>query len=208
MPSRARLRLGALAVLPVLLLVPALEGPTTTRPVIRGGAVPAYGPPVAGEVARSFDRPDRQWEAGHRGLDLWSALGAVVRSPGPGVVTFAGSVAGKPVVVVTHPDGLRSSLEPVVASLGEGTVVQGGTVVGRLSATAGNESNPDHCAGLAPTAPAAPTATAATAATAAHAVPAVSAAACVHWGVPRGDLYVDPLMLLGEAPPIVLLPPR
>ena len=150
-------------------------------------AARGYQPPVPGQVARSFDPPAQEWEAGHRGVDLWSARGAEVRSPGPGVVSFAGSVAGKPVVVVTHPDGLRSSLEPVTAALPQGTAVAAGDVVGHLSVTTGDESNPDHCAALAPVGP---------------------GAACVHWGVRRGEVYLDPLTLLGAAVPIVLLPPR
>lgn len=30
--------------------------------------------------------------------------------------------------------------------------------------------------------------------------------ACLHWGVRRGETYLDPLSLLGDRPPIVLLP--
>lgn len=32
--------------------------------------------------------------------------------------------------------------------------------------------------------------------------------ACLHWGWLRGDEYLDPLQLLGEAPPVRLLPLR
>lgn len=143
-------------------------------------------PPVPGEVAQGFDLPEHAWEPGHRGVDLWSARGDVVASPGAGLVTFTGSVAGKPVVVVTHPDGLRSSLEPVEATVPRGTVVRPGDAVGVLARTPGDDSNPDHCAQLAPPA---------------------DGAACVHWGVRRGESYLDPLTLLDLAPPIVLLPP-
>ncbi|WP_242496257.1 peptidoglycan DD-metalloendopeptidase family protein [Xylanimonas protaetiae] len=137
-------------------------------------------------MARGFEPPEHAWKAGHRGVDLWSARGAVVVAPGAGVVTFAGSVAGKPVVVVTHPDGLRSSLEPVQGTVPRGTAVRAGDPVGVLAAAPGDDANPDHCAALAP-----PT----------------GADACVHWGVRRGETYLDPLSLLGVAPPIVLLPP-
>ncbi len=184
MSPRASSRLGVAAAIPALVLVPVLHVPTTPGP-LAAVAAPAYDPPVPGQVARGFDPPAREWEAGHRGVDLWSSRGAEVRSPGRGVVTFAGSVAGKPVVVVTHPDGLRSTLEPVEGSVQRGTAVGRGDVVGHLSVTSGDESNPDHCAARSRSAD----------------------AACLHWGVRRGDLYLDPLTLLDEAPPIVLLPP-
>jgi murein DD-endopeptidase MepM/ murein hydrolase activator NlpD len=117
---------------------------------------------------------------------VWSDLGAVVVAPGAGVVTFAGSVGGKPVVVVTHADGLRSSLEPVTATVARGTAVRAGDPIGVLVAAPGTAASPDHCADLTRPSP---------------------TAACVHWGVRRGENYVDPLTLLGLAAPIVLLPP-
>lgn len=61
-------------------------------------------------------------------------------APGPGTVSFAGTVAGRGVVTVTHPDGLRSSLEPVTPSLTVGDAVRGGDVVGVVADT------PGHCA--------------------------------------------------------------
>ncbi|GAB2459593.1 M23 family metallopeptidase [Xylanimonas ulmi] len=201
------------AVLPALLLAPtpsplgyAGEAPpqvlaAATRPAVatlsasaRWGRVASaphsgrgYAPPVPGALARGFDPPAVPWEAGHRGVDLWSPPGAIVVAPGAGQVTFAGSVAGKPVVVVTHVDGLRSSLEPVAATLAAGTTVAVGEAVGVAAWAPADRANPDHCAGLRPV---------------------DGAEACVHWGVRRGDRYLDPLTLLGMAPPIVLLPPR
>ncbi|MCL2595593.1 MAG: M23 family metallopeptidase [Promicromonosporaceae bacterium] len=146
----------------------------------------AYQAPVSGAVARFFDPPAQRWLAGHRGVDFWLAPGAQIASPATGVVTFAGTVAGKPLVVVTHPDGLRSTLEPVTASVRQGTTVTGGEAVGMLATWPGTQGNDDHCVALTPQA----------------------AGACLHWGVRRGDTYLDPLALLGTAPPIVLLPPR
>ncbi|NNH54642.1 peptidoglycan DD-metalloendopeptidase family protein, partial [Promicromonospora citrea] len=110
-----------------------------------GGAPQGTGPgsglgyvaPVAGidpplGVERGFDPPEHEWGPGHRGVDLTAAVGAGVMAPGPGVVSFAGRVAGRGVVVVTHPDGLRSSLEPVTAGVPAGTAVVAGTVVGTV----------------------------------------------------------------------------
>lgn len=95
--------------------------------------------PVPVEIAAIFDRPGSAWGAGHRGIDLFAVDGAEVRSPGAGIVTFAGDVAGRGVVVVLHPTGLRSSLEPVTASVSVGETVSAGTVVGSL------ETRQSHC---------------------------------------------------------------
>ena len=102
----------------------------------------AYAPPVDSPVTvlRAFQAPPAPWAAGHRGVDLAASEGAHVLAPADGVVSFAGPVAGRPVVVVTHPDGLRSSLEPVVGSVPVGERVARGQVVGTLADV------PTHCA--------------------------------------------------------------
>jgi murein DD-endopeptidase MepM/ murein hydrolase activator NlpD len=47
--------------------------------------------------------------AGNRGIEYATLPGSPVRAIGPGVVAFAGPVAGRLVVTLRHPDGLRSS---------------------------------------------------------------------------------------------------
>jgi murein DD-endopeptidase MepM/ murein hydrolase activator NlpD len=160
-----------------------LAGPDTGEPT--AGAT-GYVAPVAGVdppsgVVRPFDAPEHEWGAGHRGVDLVAPEGSGVRSPGPGVVTFAGQVARRGVVVVTHPDGLRTSLEPVAASVPVGTAVAAGSAIGAVesSRSDGGGTTPNHCAPR----------------------------SCVHWGVRRGERYIDPLSLL-DRPQIVLLPDR
>ncbi|PVU81862.1 M23 family peptidase [Cellulomonas sp. WB94] len=110
----------------------------TARPAVAATAhpmTPTYAPPVdvPVTVVRAFEPPPAPWAAGHRGVDLAASDGAPVLAPGDGIVTFAGPVAGRPVVVVSHPDGLRSSLEPVVGSVPVGTSVTRGQVVGTLA---------------------------------------------------------------------------
>jgi murein DD-endopeptidase MepM/ murein hydrolase activator NlpD len=63
----------------------------------------------------------------------------VVRAAGDGRVTFAGVVAGRGVVVVTHPGGLRTSYEPVDRRLGAGAPVRRGDPLGVLA------PSPGHC---------------------------------------------------------------
>lgn len=94
----------------------------------------AYRPPVASGLTRRFDPPAVPWGRGHRGVDLAAEPGDEVRSPGPGVVTYAGELAGRGVVTVRHPDGLRSSLEPVAVAVRVGDEVAAGTALGTLEA--------------------------------------------------------------------------
>ncbi|WP_435735585.1 M23 family metallopeptidase [Cellulosimicrobium sp. PMB13] len=178
-------RRGALAPLVVALVL------LSAVPVPGAGAAPAPGaavwvPPLdrtldALDVLAPFDPPAQDWLPGHRGVDLAASPGEAVRAPSAGVVTFAGPVAGRGVVVISHDDGLRTSLEPVVTDVRPGMRVATGEVVGATEvpgeggATASQHGG--HCAGT-----------------------------CVHWGVRRGERYVDPLALLGDRPPIVLLP--
>ena len=164
-------------------LAVSLDASPIVSPVVSLVVSPGvYQAPADGPVARFFDPPAQPWLPGHRGVDFHLEVGATVVSPGGGVVTFAGSVAGKPVVVVSHPDGLRSSLEPVAASVGLGATVSKGQAIGMLTVTPGGASNPEHCAAIG------------------------AGPNCLHWGVRRAEVYLDPLLLLGQAPPIVLLP--
>jgi hypothetical protein len=71
-------------------------------------------------MVRRFDPPPRPWLPGHRGVDLAADPGAPVYAAGPGVVRFAGEVAGRGVVSVDHAGGLRTTYEPVTPAVTEG----------------------------------------------------------------------------------------
>ncbi|HEV7203337.1 MAG TPA: M23 family metallopeptidase [Jatrophihabitans sp.] len=122
-------------------LAPVAHAPARAPRVGAPALVPAssavltYVAPLTGplRVLRPFDPPATPYGPGHRGVDLAAAVGAAVRSAGPGVVTFAGSVAGRGVLVVVHPDGIRTEYEPVDALVPVGASVRGGQVVGRIS---------------------------------------------------------------------------
>jgi len=140
--------------------------------VDRGGALGAKPPPgVAAfgwpldqhQVVRRFDPPPERWLPGHRGVDLAGSPSAVVHAVGAGKVVFAGQVAGRGVISVVHPGGLRTTYEPVIPSVAVGETVSSGGDLGRLS----------------------------------RGHPGCPAAACLHWGLRRGALYLDPLALLG-----------
>lgn len=84
-------------------------------------------------VVRPFDPPEHEWLPGHRGVDLAGREGQGIRAAGDGVVVFAGIVATKPVVSVNHPNGLRTTYEPVVGSVAPGSRVRAGDLIGTLT---------------------------------------------------------------------------
>jgi len=92
---------------------------------------PLRPPPV---VARGFDAPSPDWNSGHRGVDLPGTPGQPVYAAGDATVVFAGPLAGRPVVSLTHPGGLRTSYEPVRAAVRVGQPVTAETVIGELVA--------------------------------------------------------------------------
>jgi murein DD-endopeptidase MepM/ murein hydrolase activator NlpD len=109
----------------------------TTDPV---GVWPLQPQP---EVVRAFDPPDSPYGVGHRGVDLLGSPGQQVLSALPGTVTFAGSLAGRGVVVVDH-GATRTTYEPVTAALGVGTAVGAGSPIGTLQ-LAGSHCFPRAC---------------------------------------------------------------
>lgn len=122
------------------------------------------------EVVTGFAPPATSYGAGHRGVDLAGTTGQPVRAALDGEVTFAGLLAGRGVVVVSH-GATRTTYEPVEPTVRVGDRVRSGEVLGRLAWFG------SHC----------------------------WPAACLHWGLLRGDTYLDPLTLVGSGP-VRLLP--
>lgn len=89
------------------------------------------------EVVAGFDPPDQPWGAGHRGVDLAGIEGQVVRSALPGTVSYAGRLAGRGVVVVSH-GSTRTTYEPVGASVSVGDPVAAGQPLGVLERVGGH----------------------------------------------------------------------
>ena len=82
-------------------------------------------------VVRGFDPPQSTWGAGHRGVDLLGRLGQSVHAARAGRVTFAGTLAGRGVLVVDHGD-VRTTYEPVTARVRVGDRVRQGQRIGTL----------------------------------------------------------------------------
>jgi murein DD-endopeptidase MepM/ murein hydrolase activator NlpD len=68
-----------------------------------------YRPPTDAPVLDPFRPPPEPWLPGNRGIEYATPVGAAIGAIGPGIVAFAGPVAGRLVVTIDHPDGLRSS---------------------------------------------------------------------------------------------------
>ncbi|HLS48717.1 MAG TPA: peptidoglycan DD-metalloendopeptidase family protein [Actinomycetaceae bacterium] len=96
---------------------------------------PTLGPR---DVIRPFEQPTAPWSAAHRGADLAVSAGEPILAPAGGVVAFAGWVVDRGVVSVQHPDGLRTTFEPVIGVLQAGDPVAPGDVIGHLA-------DGDHC---------------------------------------------------------------
>jgi murein DD-endopeptidase MepM/ murein hydrolase activator NlpD len=89
-------------------------------------------------VVAGFDPPTSPWGSGHRGVDLLGRPGQQVRATLAGRVTFAGTLAGRGVVVVDH-GTTRTTYEPVSPTVSVGAEVATGGVIGTL------QTGMSHC---------------------------------------------------------------
>jgi murein DD-endopeptidase MepM/ murein hydrolase activator NlpD len=92
-----------------------------------------YAAPVPLSVVRPFAPPATRYGPGHLGVDLRVQRREVVRAAGNGVVRFAGSVAGRGVVVIGHGAGISTEYEPVRPLVRAGATVSRGQPLGEIS---------------------------------------------------------------------------
>jgi hypothetical protein len=76
---------------------------------VPAGAAGTWSWPVRGPIIRGFDPPASPYGAGHRGIDIAVPTGTLVVAPAPGIVSFAGRVAGQVFVSIDHGAGLVST---------------------------------------------------------------------------------------------------
>jgi murein DD-endopeptidase MepM/ murein hydrolase activator NlpD len=121
---------------------PSDAGPISTRSTSAG--IEPYQGPLAGalRIVRAFQAPLSAYGAGHRGVDLAARPGERVLAAGSGRVSFAGSVAGRGVVVIVHAGAISTEYEPVRAVVRIGDSVHGGQTIGVL---AGSGCAPASC---------------------------------------------------------------
>jgi len=116
------------------------EAPGAPHRSLTPTGVPAAAWPLdpKPEIVAGFAPPTQRWSAGHRGVDLLGEAGASVHSALKGTVTFAGPIAGRGVVVVSHGSS-RTTYEPVEPGVRPGEEVNAGAVIGTL------QSGLSHC---------------------------------------------------------------
>lgn len=141
----ARRPARAVAMVTIVMLVALAVDDRRADAVADGGGRPTptaatsaqrYSPPVDAPVVDPFRLPLGHYGPGNRGLEYRTAPGSPVRAIGDGRVAFAGSVAGRLVVSIDHPDGLRSSLVGLaVVAVRVGQRVSRADVVGSAGAT-------------------------------------------------------------------------
>ncbi|MGH2681867.1 MAG: murein hydrolase activator EnvC family protein [Actinomycetota bacterium] len=154
------------AALVVVVLTPGRASAAATREQIRPQGGPDHGGyvwPVRGPVISPFEPPSRLYGPGHRGIDIAAPVGSPLRAAGPGVVAFAGWVAGSLFISIDHPDGVRTTYSWLSAvSVSRGDRVGAGQPIGATGS--GHPTRvPPH----------------------------------LHFGARVGDVYIDPLLLLG-----------
>ena len=99
-----------------------------------------------------------------------ASAGDAVYAPQRGRVTFASLIVDRPVLVIDHGSGFKTSIEPVSAEVAVGDWVEAGAKVGQVATGA-------HCSGR-----------------------------CIHWGVRLDGEYIDPVLLIRDMRPSILLP--
>jgi len=100
----------------------------------RPASASSWVAPLAGPLVldRGFDPPATAYGTGHRGVDLRGTTGQSVLTAGAGRVSYAGLLAGRGVVTVVHAGGLRTTYEPLTATVRVGQLVGVGQPIGTL----------------------------------------------------------------------------
>lgn len=85
------------------------------------------------EVTSPYRAPAHEYGAGHRGIDVMSAIGAEVTAPAEGRVAFRGTVVDRPLLTIEHPGGYVSTFEPLISTWEPGDTVAAGEVIGTVA---------------------------------------------------------------------------
>ncbi|WP_051386307.1 M23 family metallopeptidase [Actinokineospora inagensis] len=133
---------GSAFVLVVVVVLTLLSGVRAVGTTAPGQRPRVFAWPLAPPrpVGRPFTAPAHLYGPGHRGVDLPGTVGEPVYAAADGVVAFARPVISRGVVSVQHPQGLRTTYEPVTPVVTAGAVVHRGDRIALL--TAGHDGCP------------------------------------------------------------------
>jgi murein DD-endopeptidase MepM/ murein hydrolase activator NlpD len=127
-------------------------------------------------LIRAYLQPTSDYSAGHRGVDYAVAADESVFAPASGVISVAGTIVDRGVIVIAHEGSLISELEPVCSTLKVGDQVVKGALIGRFCQT--NVDYRNHC----------------------------EVKPCLHFSLRLNGKYLSPIALIGGLTPSRLLP--
>lgn len=112
-----------------------------------GQGAPTLAAPLPAPLAvlSGFDPPSKPWLPGNRGVDLAANTGEPVFATAAGVVRYAGELAGRGVVSISHAGDLRTTYEPVDPLVRVGDSVVRGQLIGHVSNAADSCGPPGKC---------------------------------------------------------------
>lgn len=132
------------------------------------------------QVLRTFDPPDKPWLSGHRGVDLGMKPDDGLPAEGAQVISPADGVVAFAGVVVDRPVltiDHGDGLRSSFEPLASELKPGDHVAKGSVIGSVSAASAPGHCSSV-----------------------------CLHWGVRRGEEYINPLGLVQDLRPSILLP--
>ncbi|WP_374207845.1 M23 family metallopeptidase [Streptomyces sp. XM4193] len=139
-----------------------------------GAAFSLVWPLPEPRIERRFEPPPKPWSAGHRGVDLAGPAGQEVVASGPGTIAFAGTVAGRGVVSLVLDGGTSPPLRTTYEPVEP--EVSAGERVSAGQPVGTLQAAAGHC----------------------------GRRVCLHWGLLRGERYLDPLAYVHPVRPVLL----
>jgi murein DD-endopeptidase MepM/ murein hydrolase activator NlpD len=135
------------------LLLPVMAISTPSRAMVEASVASTTGSttagtlawPLRGPIVRGYEQPSNPYASGHRGIDIGAPVGTPVKAAAPGVVHFAGKVAGSLFVSIDHDGGLQTTYSWVSEiDTKKGATVQKGDVIALSGTGHPGSTEPTH----------------------------------------------------------------
>ncbi|MFJ2541870.1 M23 family metallopeptidase [Microbacterium sp. NPDC087589] len=133
MSTRTRATIALLLLIVIALLPPTSTSARASSSVDEAHPLWRWPLDAPRAVASPYRAPAHEFGAGHRGIDLSTAEGVIVRSPADGTIAFRGVVVDRPLITIAHPGGYVSTFEPVSSTLAPGDTVSAGDEIGTVA---------------------------------------------------------------------------